>query len=332
MSRRLSLLLAFVLLLLFRETTQAQERLQRLNVSNSTLAASRVPLWIARDMRLFQKYSLDANIVYIQGDVTSFQALLSGETQIAVAGSQAVVAAAGRGAPVAIVSNFTLVLNQLVSVSSIVSVKDLRGKIIGSTRPATSTDFILNRLLNRLGLVPGRDVKVLYTGLFTGNERLQVMLQGRVDATLAEPEPISQLQQSGEKLNILADAQDFGILNTSDINTTREVLKTHRPQVKAFLKAIIEATWLARTDRELTYRVLRQYFKMDPKFLDSTYKNYILKIYLDKPYPVKETIEAAIEDLTSTIPQLKGKSASDFMDTSLLREIEAEGFFDQFRR
>jgi hypothetical protein len=46
-----------------------------------------------------------------------------------------------------------------------------------------------------------------------------------------------------------------------------------------------------------------------------------------KPYPREEAIQASIEDLKSTIPKLEGMKVSDFLDASLIRDIDNEGFF-----
>ena len=43
--------------------------------------------------------------------------------------------------------------------------------------------------------------------------------------------------------------------------------------------------------------------------------------------PREEAIQADIDFLTLTNPELKEKKPSDFIDTALLREIESEGFF-----
>jgi hypothetical protein len=46
-----------------------------------------------------------------------------------------------------------------------------------------------------------------------------------------------------------------------------------------------------------------------------------------KPYPREDAIQASIEDLKSTIPKLEGMKVSDFLDASLIRDIDNEGFF-----
>ena len=42
-------------------------------------------------------------------------------------------------------------------------------------------------------------------------------------------------------------------------------------------------------------------------------------------------LAAMIEEMSPTMPELEDKKPSDFADSSLVREIEAEGFFDRLK-
>ena len=77
-------------------TADGQERkLERFILSNSTLSESRAPLYIAQDLKLFEKFGLDAQIVNIRGSGINNAALMAGEIQMAVAnGTIAITAAA----------------------------------------------------------------------------------------------------------------------------------------------------------------------------------------------------------------------------------------------
>jgi hypothetical protein len=77
---------------------------------------------------------------------------------------------------------------------------------------------------------------------------------------------------------------------------------------------------------------MQKYLKLEARFLESTYTNYILRLHPDKPYPILEALEAAIEDMSTLIPELKGKKPSDFADSSLVAELDKEGFFNQLKR
>jgi hypothetical protein len=93
----------------------------------------------------------------------------------------------------------------------------------------------LDRLLPRVGLIPGKDVKLLPTGLLVSEERLALLLQKRVDATLANQESVSQFQHKGHPLTILADALSYGVNSSVDFSTSRHTLATRRQQLKAFM-------------------------------------------------------------------------------------------------
>ena len=309
-----------------------EKKLERLTLATTTLGLGRVPMLVAKEIRLFEKYGLDASIVYIRGASTSLQSLLAGEVQLVVGGGQGTIGAAARGAPVVIISNFSSTPNQLVALPPINSIEGLKGKIIGASRPGTSTDYVLDRLLPRVGLIPGKDVKLLPTGLLVSEERLALLLQKRVDATLANQESVSQFQQRGHPLKVLADALALGVNSTVDFSTSRQILGTQRQQLKAFLKAISEGIWLAKTNRDIAFRVMQKYLKVEPRFLESTHTNYTIRLHPDKPYPIREALEAAIEDMSPSIPELKGKKPADFADSSLVAELDKEGFFEQLKR
>ena len=50
-----------------------------------------------------------------------------------------------------------------------------------------------------------------------------------------------------------------------------------------------------------------------------------------KPYPMEEVIQTEIENLTPTVPEFRGKSAADFIDKSILSELESEGLLHAAR-
>jgi NitT/TauT family transport system substrate-binding protein len=322
-----------LLALVIASTADSQEKkLERMTLATSTVGLGRVPMLVAQELRLFQKHGLDVSIVYIRGASTSLQSLLAGEVQLVVGGGQGTIGAAARGAPVVIISNFSSTPNQLVALPPINSIEALKDKVIGASRPGTSTDFVLDRLLPRLGLIPGKNVKLLPTGLLVSEERLAVLLQKRVDATLANQESVSQFQHKGHPLIILADALSYGVNSSVDFSSSRQTLATKRQQLKAFIKAISEGIFVAKTNKETAFRVMQKYLNVEPRFLESTHTNYTVRLHPEKPYPLKDVLEVVIEDMSPSMPELKGKRPADFADSSLVAELDKEGFFDQLKR
>jgi ABC-type nitrate/sulfonate/bicarbonate transport system substrate-binding protein len=224
---------------------------------------------------------------------------------------------------------------QLVSHPSIKSTDELRGKIIGSSRIGAGTDFLLRRILLKLGLTPGKDVSLIPTGISESEKRIQLILQGKIDATIGEADKIFQFAElGGQKLSVLGEPKDFGVAGPgSEIDTTRQVIREFRPRLKSFLMAYTEAIAAGRKNRELAYRVFRKYMRVEnPKLLEFTYRVQFVGTIAPKPYPREDAVQASIEDLRPTIPKLDGVKASDFVDASLMRELDSEGFFARLEK
>ena len=144
----------------------SQERkLEPFIVAYSSITANRAPLWIAKDTGLFEKYGLDVKLVTIAAGNVIMSALLTGGVHLVTGAGPQVVAAVAQGAPITIVSTNGGSLFQLVARPSIKTVQDLRGKIVGSSRVGAGTDFVLRRIFDKAGLVPGKDVFLIATGL-----------------------------------------------------------------------------------------------------------------------------------------------------------------------
>ena len=314
----------------------AQEgKLKRVVVSYAGMSGLRGPLWIAKDMGLFEKYGLDVRLVQITAGTTSINALIAGDVDMAITTSSAAIAAALRGAPVAIIATGGAPPYKLVAHPSVTSALQLKGKVVGSSQLGSGADFALRKLLPKLGLTPGKDVTILPTGLSEPKPRIVLILQGRIDATLGTVDSILQFELNGQKLSVLADLMEMGVyVSGSDIATTREFLKNYPHRAKAFLKAFSEAIWTGMYNKEILYRVYRKYMKIDnAKVLESMHKSHFLSGVIPlKPYPRLEVIQSDIEYLSLSNPGFKEQKPADVTDPTLLREIESEGFFARLQR
>lgn len=325
------LAIVFFLAMLCAGNSSAQERkLEPLIVSYSSFTGNRAPLWIAKELGLYQKYGLDVQLVSIAAGSTSLTALLAGNVHLTTDSSSGVVSAVARGAPIVTVSTNGALPYQLIALPSIKTSADLKGKIVGSSRIGAGTDYLLRRILVKLGFTLGKDVSLIPTGVSESEKRIQLMFQGKIDATLGESDKVFQFTElGGQKISVLGEPKDFGVPSPgSELNTTRQILKDLRPRLKAFFMAYSDAIAAGRKNRELAYQVFRKYMRIEnPKLLDFTYRVQFLEAIPEKPYPREDTIQASVEDLRDTIPALQGMKTSDFYDASLIRELDNEGFF-----
>jgi NitT/TauT family transport system substrate-binding protein len=328
--RTIAVLLVVMMATLPVFSARAQDKkLDSFTISYASVSGTRAPLWIAKDNQLFEKYGLDGNLIYIASGVTSVNALLGGSVDIIAASGSSAVGAAARGAPLVIIASLGHIAYKLIAHPSITTVQGLKGKIIGSSRIGAGTDFALQRLLPKLGLTPGKDVTLLPTGISESDRRMLMLMQGRIDATLGTEDNLLQLAARGMKFSVLADLYEAGVYTTgSDIATSRQLLKQKPRQLKAFLMAVSEKIAVGRSQKEQAFRVYRKYLKVeDARMLESMYKNYLHGSIPARPFPKEEAIQNDIEDLSHTYAHLKGRKAGEFLDISLLKNLEDEGFF-----
>lgn len=292
-------------------------------------------MWIASELKLFEKYGLDARLVHITAGTTSINALIAGDVDMVITTSSAAIAAALRDAPVTIIATNGSPPYKLVAHPSVTSIAQLKGKVVGSSQLGSGSDFALRKLLPKIGLIPGKDVTILPTGLSESNKRILLIFQGRIDATLATLENVFQLELSGQKLSVLADLREMGVsVSGTDISTTTQFLRNYPHRARAFLKAFSEAIWTGMNNKEIVDRVYRKYLKIEnARLLEAMHKTYFLSGNIPlKPYPQLEAIQSDIEYLSLSNPALKEKKPADLVDITPLREIENEGFFARMRR
>jgi hypothetical protein len=158
--------------LLVLSSSAQEKKLDSFTISYASVSGTRAPLWIAKDLGLFEKYGLDGNLIYIASGVTSVNALLGGSVDIIAASGSSAVGAAARGAPLVIIASLGHIAYKLIAHPSITTVQALKGKIIGSSRIGAGTDYALQRLLPKLGLTPGKDVQLIPTGISESDRRL----------------------------------------------------------------------------------------------------------------------------------------------------------------
>ena len=319
----------FALTMMTSVSSLSAQQLEPLNVSYASVTGSRIPLWIAKDAGLFEKYGLHVNLIVIAAGNAAIGALANGDVEILGAPGTTTVVSAAKGLPFAIIGTFGPGAWKLAAHPSIRSVQELRGKTVGISRPGTTIEFATKRALVKLGFTPGKDINILATGLAESNKRLMIMYQGKIDATLVSPDNLFEAEQKNLKLSLLADLKELGIYTSaSDLSARRDFLKNQRRRARGFLMAYCEAIWLGKANKGVALASFRKQMREnDPARLETLYRNYVIEALPLKPYPMEEVIQTDIENLTTTVAELRGKRAADFVDKTIFLELEQEGFF-----
>ena len=106
-------------------------------------------------------------------------------------------------------------------------------------------------------------------------------------------------------------------------------LKSYRGRFKNFFMANGESVMVGRKNKKLVLGAFRTYMRLDdPKVLAGTYRIQFLEKISRQPFLNEDAVHLKVDDLAaSTSPKLKCAKAAEFIDVSLLRELDREGFF-----
>jgi NitT/TauT family transport system substrate-binding protein len=294
----------------------------------SAISGAMAPLWVAHDYGYFRRQELDVQLLYIGGGSVVTQALIGGDVQFVRLGANSVVQASLRGASLKMIGNTinTLVFS-LMARPEIQTANDLKGKKIGVTRLGGSTDFALDLALKQWGMRRGSDVAVIQTGGMP--QLLGAITGGIVDAGVVSPP--TNLTAAKLGLKELVDFGEIGIIYpNSPLATSQQFLDKNRSTALRMLRAYSEGIHRVRTDKEGTMKVLSRYTKVnDSEILAELYRIYGVK-YLE-PIP-RVRLDAVEEVLRSEVKTATGVKASDFVDNSLVAELEQQGLFQTLYR
>ena len=162
MRRIVSLVVSLIISGYLVSIATAQERM-RIAWAGST--PSNTPIWVADQKGFFKKNGLNAEVISISASTIVIQALLTGEVDFIIAPSATLVTSRLAGADTVMVStNLPLFIDHIVSLGSITTIEQLKGKIGGVNRLGTTSDMTLRLALRRLGVDPEKETKIIATG------------------------------------------------------------------------------------------------------------------------------------------------------------------------
>jgi NitT/TauT family transport system substrate-binding protein len=302
---------------------------QKIRIGYPSISSRQAQLWIAKDEGIFRKYGLDVELIFLRGGQVAIQALTGGDPPLVTIGN--VIIANLQGHDIVLVGSVENSYDQSVFArpGTMARMEQLKGKRFGISGFGSATHNAALILFKKFNLEPNRDVVFVPTG--TGPERLAAMSSGRIDSTFFNPSEVPQALKGGF-VEIIQMA-DIGFeVQGSGLATSRSYIKTRRDVVKSALKAYVEGIYYVFANKQATLKSLARYMRTnDQEVLDYSYQHY-LKRTPKKPYPTMKGIQNLIDMSAPQIPQARSAKPEQFVDLSLLQELETEKFFDEMAR
>jgi NitT/TauT family transport system substrate-binding protein len=290
-----------------------------LTLGYTNLNGAKVPVPLGLDEGIFAKHNIRLRIIPVSPGTQGVPKLLAGEIDVFLGNSEPVVRAiATERQRLAVVASLGADQFFLYSHPSIRRIEELRGKRIGSSSAGASADRNTKMALKKLGLDPERDVLIVYTGHQNSFDRLRVLAQGEVDATVGGAEALLELGRAADKVHRLLDLSDIGIyVSGADVSVKRDSLERQRDIMQRFIRALEEGYRLAKSRPDLVRRTYQKYLKPESSAaLDWMVKEYGEAKTSGRPLPDRRAIESHIAEMRLKQPNVPTDPAV-YIDESL---------------
>ena len=281
------------------------------------------PLWVAYENKLFNRYGIAVDLKFLPL-TTGTQALLTKNVDIITPGGELLEAGLNGERVVYIAGIANRVVLSIFAKPEIQSLPDLRGKVVSALSPGSISDHLVRILCQEAGLVPGQDVKMLY--LKTGPEILAALTSGVIDAGVISAPVTLKARQAGFKEIVNVPERNIPMIHAG-LATTREFVKEHRDRVRGFLQGYMEAVRYAATNPKETKQIIGTFTKTNnQEDLEETYQTFI-KVWERIPYVSTAGVQSVLN--FTRHPGAKAAKPEQFIDNSILSEIEKSGFVNQ---
>jgi NitT/TauT family transport system substrate-binding protein len=290
------------------------------------------PVYVAKDLKIFEKHGIDAELVYGKG-IQPTNMVVSGATMFGGFAVEHGIILASKGQDVRLLvlnqtlPPFTIIVRNQVPTPNVDAaypkmLKDLKGLKIGISSPGAGTDLTIRYLLEQAGLDPQRDAQIVPVG--GPSTQVAALKNGVIDATIAF-EPIQTEAIFGLKIaKPILDIEGghgpdiFREYAYNGIFTRQTTLDSNPDLVRRFVSAIVEAEQTINDPAQLdavTKVAAQNMSGIDPANL----KAYIGKYrHIFAPIATKKAIENVNQflivqkSITKAVPFEK-LVASDFM-------------------
>ncbi|MFI6349040.1 ABC transporter substrate-binding protein [Streptomyces sp. NPDC050560] len=293
---------------------------REVRVFTCCVSGTEIPVWLAYDKGLFAKYGLPASVLKLVPPPTGGAALISGSTDIGNdAPSDVINATAAGNHDLELVAGKTSKPVFRIMSKKLTDPRQIRGRRLGvSGKFAPPALAAYAYLHDRFGLEPDKDYTVVPAAQIS--DLVSTLAGGAVDAAvLSTPLNIAARKQGAHEV---ADLSGQVAEANSYVMTTKQFAKEYPAAVEAYLKAVIDAMALARSDRPATVASIRRHQQgLTEQAAETVYEDYA--DILD-PNMYEDALRTYV-DYPST-PDVGEVDVKPLMNDTFLRRLDRQGF------
>jgi ABC-type nitrate/sulfonate/bicarbonate transport system substrate-binding protein len=288
------------------------------------------PTWTAKELGLFKKYGLNADLIFVQGGSRGAQALLAGNTQFYLGDAIAPISANLSGANIVIIGAYeNRIPGALITRKEITNPQDLRGKKVGIGGFGGSNELSVVLALRKWN-IPRDAVTWLQAG--GSPDRMLALMSGVIDASPLLPPQSFEAPHLGN--NVLIDFAEIPAFPQTAIAVRRNFLESNRNAVKLFIQALSEGIYQFSVNKEQSTHIYLKYFRTkNTKVVEDTYNYYRNRFSVPPRVVTGAGFQLAVQMTAQRLSS--GKEDTRFeqlVDQGVVDELEKEGFFKKFAR
>ena len=274
-----------------------------------------LPTVLAKQLGLYEKHGLDAELINFKGGSVALTAVLGGSADVVSGYYDHCINLKAKNKDmksVVVYDQFpglVLVVSPKAS-ASVKSVKDLVGKKVGVSAPGSSTDFFLKYLLRKNGVDPA---KVPVIGIGLDDTAVAAQEQGQVDAAVMLDPAVTLLQGKYKELRILADTRTEkdtlslfgGKYPGGSIYSTTDWIAKHPKESQALASAIVETLrWIhSHSPEEIRAKMPKEIVGPNPDLYLAALKNALPMFSKDGRMDPKGA-QAVLEVFSQSVPEI----------------------------
>ncbi len=303
----------------------------KVNLAYNLTDLQHLPLQIARDQKLFQKYGLDPQITEMEGGTEMSKVLIAGKVDFISSNLTEVADAHVAGEDERLIADpYDAPTDGFFVTSQIKGKDELKGKKVGISRFGGASELTARLLLRKLGLDDTKDVTIVQVG--GESARVKAALAGTIDAIPADASTRRILERQGLRMiDTLADPDSPGG-NSHGLIAMGSYLKQNPEAVRRMLMAYSEGVWILAKKPEVARESIQ-------KMANTTDAEEVADI--QALFAPLQRIPALADEakVAYTLKLLEPQNAaasklkpSDLYDNSFLEALVKEGFFEKLGR
>ncbi len=303
----------------------------KITIGYSAIAGLFGYMYVSVDGGYFRRNGIDAQLVYIGPGAKCAQTIVSGDIELGTPSPGVSLGANLTGGDLVFVAGVDRRLAlALVVLPEIKSVADLRGKTIGVSQAGTSIEYGARYILEKHGLKPGEDVKIMQTG---GHPNSLAALQNKLLAGAVLSFPTRTVARKAGLVELVDLGQEEVSYPGGALTMRRAYLDANPDLARRMVKSYVEGIHRYRTDRAFAVRTVARYARTtDFAAVEATYNGLANALVGPKPYVPREGIVESIKALASRRPEAAKLDPKRFIRDEFVKELDDSGFIDNLYR